>query len=92
VEAVSGPAESAILFALQQINDESGKFGLGLISDSLSPAEQIAFALRLAQVAEALQTRAHGGTTDEILAGLRRGMVVEAEPLVISTDDPNTPC
>lgn len=48
----------AILASLKEINDCSGGFATGLLSDDVSKAEQIAFARRLVETAELIRRRA----------------------------------
>lgn len=61
----------AILAKLKDVNDHTGEFIAGLLSDDLSAAEQIAFARRLVDVAELIRQRT---TTPPIVV---EGVVVD---------------
>lgn|GEM_PF-5391898 len=47
----------AILTQLKELNDRTGEFIAGLLSDDLSDDEQIAFAHRLVDIAELIRRR-----------------------------------
>jgi hypothetical protein len=62
---VSRDADMAIISKLAYINDASGDFTQGVLCDSLTPGEQIDFALQLVRLAEAIKVRAEGCNTGE---------------------------
>jgi hypothetical protein len=57
---VMSPDDKLLLLMISRINQDSVEFGMGILDDTLTHNEQICFAHRLIDLAEAIRERAEG--------------------------------